>query len=102
MDAASEFESFDKDIKDEDLVDGPEGYEDDDPNGDDDDANADEDEDDSDIYSVFGLVEQPLGSGRMHATDTNAFVGILHRIDGGRSVKATCIVCESLYVCVMS
>ena len=94
MDAASEFESFDKDIKDEDLVDGPEGYEDDDPNGDDDDdANADEDEDDSNIDSVFGLVEQPPGSGRMHATDTKALVGILHDIHGGRSVKATCNCC---------
>ena len=93
MDAASEFERFDKDIAAEDLVDGPEGYEDDDPNGDDDDANADEDEDDSKIYSVLGLVEQPPGSGRMHATDTNALVDILHDIDGGRSVKATCNVC---------
>ena len=93
MDAASEFERFDKDIAAEDLVDGPEGYEDDDPNVDDDNANAGEEEDDSDIYSVLGLVEQSPGSGRMHVTDTNALVGLFHDIGGGRSVKATCNCC---------
>ena len=107
LEAQAALERFENNVEAEDLIDRPDAVV---ADGDDDDDNDDDaGNDDSNVFSVYGLVEQPPQSGKFLSTASNKLWGTLHVLDGARSVKATCkfiLVIERLhygvvYACIL-